>query len=164
MVTSFVAVLSLISIIIVVNLNQVKSSVKNQLNDYNDIDPNSIVREFANEYMKNTKKQQSNDKFINLKQPKITNYIDLHTDFMNISIKSEILNKFLVTKICQFNDQLNLINIPEFKDEVKNLFKIFKYDNKSKREFRKFGSTSCSLETNAILKQSVTICPSHFVS
>jgi hypothetical protein len=143
MVTSFVTFLSLISIIIVVNLNQVKSSVKNQHNDYYNIDPNSIVREFANEYMKNTKKQQSND---NLKQPKNTNYIDLHADFMNISIKSEILNKFLVTKICQFNDQLNLINIPEFKDEVKNLFKIFKYDNKSKKEFRKFGSTSCSFE------------------
>ncbi len=63
MVTSFVAVLSLISIIIVVNLNQVKSSVKNQLNDYYDIDPNSIVREFANEYMKNTK---NSNQMINL--------------------------------------------------------------------------------------------------
>jgi hypothetical protein len=160
MVTSFVIFSSLISIIILINLNQVKSSVKDQPNDNYDINPNSIVREFANEYMKNTKKQQSSKD----KQPKITNYIDLHTDFMNISAKSEILNKFLVTKICQFNDQLNLINIPEFKDKVKNLFKIFKYDNKSKRVFRKFGSTSCSLETNAKLKQSVTICPSHFVS
>jgi len=165
MVISYYAIF--IVILIFNNLANVKSvSIINYeySEAYHDIDPNRIAREFE-EYMKNEQNNESiKEKFAHLKKPRHLTCLDIHLDFIDASAKIQILNRFLVTKIIQFNEHLNSINIHEFKITAEKLFTIVKYENKPKIELETFGSTVCSLEKNAKLKQSLSVCPSHFVS